>query len=84
MTPLYPQWNTKRTYQIYEKLLVYRPESQIRSRHKQTGLGTYPNPHVSLEFSVRVPIFVEWGGWGGENEAQVRDEAIGQEGRKVG
>lgn len=81
MTPLYPQQNTARTFQIYEKPLVYRPESQIRSRHKQMGLGTCPNPHVSLEFSARFPIL---GGGRNENEAQVRDEAVRKEGRKVG
>lgn len=59
MTPLCPHQHAAGTSQIYEKLLVYRPESQIGSRHKQTVPGTYPKPRVNLEFSARFPV---WGG----------------------
>lgn len=43
MTPLRPHQHAA-GMKSYEKLLVYRPENQIGSRHKQTVLGTYPKP----------------------------------------
>lgn len=66
MSPFRPHQNTAGTFQIYEKLLGYRPESQIGSRYKQKVPGTYPKNHRGLWINKG------WGGVGSIHEAEKR------------